>query len=126
MSIYSSSSLISFVVASVLFSSGNIHAMDKAGVGTSLDPISASFQRVFLDPATGQVRAPTRQEIEALQKPGPSREGTKSSSVAKIVQFSDGAVGVYMQRPKNILQVKISKNRQVETYCNDGPAQKIP
>lgn len=83
----------------------------------------ASAQRIYLDPVTGTPRSPTRDELRQLQSQSP----TKALEAPKVVEYPDGTVGVFLQKPKNQIHVEMNEDGSLRASCkDDSPAQEKP
>ncbi len=100
---------------------------DKASAVVHAHGSPASAQRIFLDPTTGEARTPTREERKKLQEQNlgsGSSSSLESAEPARKVRFADGSVGVYLKKPKNLMQAHVSRDGRVETHCKDESAHK--
>jgi hypothetical protein len=76
-------------------------------------------QRIFLDPVTGEQRAPTPEELQQLRLT-PATLPAKSAEAPRVVEYPNGAVGVIVNRPKNQVHVEEMQDGSLRTYCKDG------
>ncbi len=72
---------------------------------------SDTQMRVFIDPQTGEMRAPTREEVKTLGKPLTQRELRTTAEPEKVVH-PDGTISIRMD--KSQMKYKTIK------VCEDG------
>lgn len=122
-----------WILSALLIVSASVtaQAADKAvskpvsHAGTHAHRVSQPAQRVFIDPLTGEARAPTREERQKLRTQESANQSIGSDEKPRTAQFSDGSTGVYLRRPKNQLFAHIGKDGRVTTQCNDPENHKV-
>jgi hypothetical protein len=85
--------------------------------------VHAQSQRIFLDPVTGEARAPTAEERRQMQRTE-TAVPAKSLQVPQVIHYPNGMTGVRINRPLNQVHAEITKDGDVHSYCNDEPAAK--
>jgi hypothetical protein len=94
------------------------HAQALTDTGrTSPSDENTKQMRVFIDPETGEMRSPTHQESEALNKSIPQRQPGKTSEPQPIVH-PDGSVSIQLDEShiKNTI-VEVCKDGSLSANC---------
>lgn len=90
-----------------------------ASVAAGAAATPGSAQRIFIDPLTGEQRAPTAVELQQLRAASPVVQA-KSAEPPRVVEYANGTVGVFIRKPKNQVQVEEAKDGSLQTYCKEG------
>jgi hypothetical protein len=118
--------LLALFVVSTASAGGDLPGNQKARAGHDNSPAHvAAAQRIFLDPVTGRPRAPTREERQQLRQQNEVIAPSKSAELPRVVEYPDGAVGVFSKRPRNQMRAVIAGNGRIKINCKDKPTQQV-
>ncbi len=124
--------LIALSTACTAYAGDDLVVKGKSSAAVVVHGVGSSAQRVFLDPETGLPRKPTSEESQQLQQQHEAAEASKaavapkSSDSPRVVRFPNGAVGVYVTKPKSMMQAQVSADGRVKTFCDDQPHKVHP
>lgn len=128
MTTHSSGIFILLLAACAAFAGDDIPTKRRVHAVSVMPAARTSAQRVFLDPLTAQPRSPTTEEREQLQRQNDNVVAAKSAESSpdnpRVLQFSDGAVGVYLNKP-NMIRAQIAQDGRVKMICRDQPSKKV-
>jgi hypothetical protein len=96
-----------------------------APAATGLPPGSVARSRIFVDPATGQPREPTAEELAAAARDeAPEQSARRAKPLApREVEYPNGAVAVILgDEALHPLQACIRPDGSVEEMCGHGDA----
>lgn len=80
------------------------------------DTGNAPAQRAFRDPVTGELRAPTREELRQLSEQALPSAPAKVQEAPRVVTYPDGTVGVFPGKPRHQVKARVGKDGSVTTY----------
>lgn len=87
-------------------------------------PTAPVAQRIFVDPVTGDLRAPTQEERwqgqAAVQTP--ALQSKAAETPPRIVEYPDGTVGVFIRRPHHLVHAEAAPDGSIRSYCSDDAA----
>lgn len=117
------SSLLPVMAAVALSACASGGHLAPAGATVAAPGGQTQSQRIFLDPVTGEARAPTAEERRQLQLTEPAVQA-KSLQAPQVIHYPNGMVGVRINRPLNQVHAEVAKDGAVRSYCNDEAAAK--